>query len=97
MLKITTGDGKTVEVDQKFRQMSKLVEEALLDSADEVATMTAADVNEKELKMIVAYCEHHKFEKTSSDIEHPLPSKDPKVFIKDDHDREFMEKLDLDG
>ena len=41
--------------------MSRLVEEALLDSADEVATLTAADINEKELKLIIAYCEHHIF------------------------------------
>ena len=77
--------------------MSRLVEEALLDSADEVATLTAADINEKELKLIIAYCEHHKFEKTSSEIEHPLPSKDPKVFIKDEFDRDFIGQLDLDA
>merc|ERR1712048_305724 len=47
MLKITTGDGKVVEVKQEFRQMSKLVDEALLDNAEEEATITEANVNEK--------------------------------------------------
>jgi hypothetical protein len=97
MLKITTQDKAVVEVDQDFRKMSRLVEEALLDSADEVATLTAADINEKELKLIITYCQHHKFEKTASEIEHPLPSKDPKVFIKDEFDREFIGNLDLDA
>lgn len=97
MLKITTGDGKTVEVNQDFRQMSKLVDEALLDNQEEVACITEANVNEKELLMIVEYCQHHEFKKEKSDIEAPLPSKDPKVFIKDEWDRNFIEKLDLDG
>ena len=98
MLKITTKDGKVMEVEQEFRQMSKFIEAALIDNQDqETVEITVADVNEAELKMIVDYCKHHEFKKTQSDIESPLPSKDPKVYIKDDFDREFIEKLDLDG
>merc|ERR1719498_2320140 len=96
MLKITTKDGKVVEVEQEFRKMSEFVESSLMDNQEDEVNITIDDVNEKELKMIVEYCKHHEFNKTKSDIEHPLPSKDPKVFIKDDYDREFISKLDLD-
>ena len=77
--------------------MSKLVEESLLDNADEKVDIEANTVNEKEMKLIKEYCEHHKFAKKETDIDHPLVSKDPKVYIKDDFDREFITKLDLDA
>jgi len=49
------------------------------------------------MELIVEYCKHFNFTKTATDIEKPLISKDPKVFIKDDWEREFIEKLDLDA
>jgi len=97
MLTLTTKDGKEVSVTQDIRTMSKLVDEALLDNASEQASIVCGDVNEQELKMIIDYCTHYSFNKTKTDIEHPLPSKDPKVFIKDEWEREFMDKLDLDA
>ena len=77
--------------------MSRLVNEALMDNCEEVAAITANNVNEKEMKLIIEYCQHHEFKKTASDIEAPLPSKDPKIFIKDEWDRNFITKLDLDA
>ena len=49
------------------------------------------------MELVVDYCKHFNFAKTTSDIEKPLTSKDPKVFIKDDFERDFIEKLDLDS
>ena len=97
MLSIKCADGKNVEVSQEMRAMSKLVEESLLDNADEKVDIEANTVNEKEMKLIKEYVEHHKFAKKETDIDHPLVSKDPKVYIKDDFDREFITKLDLDA
>ena len=77
--------------------MSKLIDEALMDNGTENADIVASDVDSKELNLIVQYCEKFKFEKTTSDIEHPLPSKDPKVYIKNDWEREFALALDLDA
>ena len=98
MLAITTKDGVTVKVTQDIRGMSKLIEEALFDNNDEeVVAIDCKDVNERELKLIIDYCNHFEFKKTATDIEHPLPSKDPKEFIKDDFERTFIEAIDLDG
>ena len=78
--------------------MSKLLDESLQDNNDqEVVAINCQDVNERELKLIIDYCTHFEHKKTATDIEHPLPSKDPKEFIKDDYERSFIEALDLDA
>lgn len=97
MLSITTKDAQVIKVSQDIRTMSKLIDESLMDNATEEAELTTTDVNAQEMNMIVDYCKHYEFKKIATDIEHPLPSKDPKVYIKDDWEREFIEKLDLDG
>ena len=83
MLAITTKDGKNIKVPQEIRQMSKLIDEALMDNSADDAEFNASDVMEKELNLVIEYCSHYNFAKKETDIEHPLPSKDPKVFIKD--------------
>ena len=97
MLAITTKDGKITKVPQEIRQMSKLIDEALMDNSADDAEFNASDVMEKELNLVIEYCSHYNFAKKETDIEHPLPSKDPKVFIKDVWERDFITKLDLDG
>lgn len=77
--------------------MSKLIDEALMDNSSDNAEIVASDVHSNELNLIISYCENFKFEKTNTDIEHPLPSKDPKIYIKNDWEREFALKLDLDA
>ena len=77
--------------------MSKLIDEALMDNSVDNAEIVASEIHSNEMKLIITYCEKYKFEKTATDIEHPLPSKDPKVYIKDEWEREFASKLDLDA
>ena len=94
MLKITTKDGKTVEVTQDIKGMAGLVEDALMDNDKEEIDFPLTDVNEKELKVLVEYATHHKFAKKSSDIKQPLENADMNKFIKDEWDREFIKKFD---
>ena len=96
MLAITTKDGVKVEVSQELRGMSKIIDEMLLED-EELVEFSVKDYTSGSLNLIVEYCSHYKFAKTATDIEHPLPSKDPKVFIKDDWEREFTKKLQTDG
>ena len=77
--------------------MSKMIDEALMDNAEEVVELVSGEVALKEMQLIVEYCKHYDFKKTATDIEKPLKSKDPKVYIKDDWERDFIEKLDLDA
>ena len=79
--------------------MSKMIDEFLFlkDNTEEVVELIASEVDLKEMQLIVEYCKHYDFKKTATDIEKPLKSKDPKVFIKDDWERDFIEKLDLDA
>merc|ERR1712147_411112 len=79
MLKIATKDGKSVEVSQDVRGMSKLVEQALMDNQEEMVDLPLAQVNEKELKLVVEFCQHHNWSKTDSGIKCPLPKKTLKV------------------
>ena len=76
--------------------MSRLVDQALLDNASESVDLPMAGVKEEYLKMIVEYCEHYKFDKTSSDIKRPLESKTIEGNIKNEWDRAFIQKLDRD-
>jgi hypothetical protein len=48
------------------------------------------------LDLIIKYCEYFNFEKADTDIENPLISKDPKIFIKNDWEREFILSLSFD-
>ena len=77
--------------------MSKMVNEALMANTDEEFELDSETVNLKEMLLIQEYCEHHNFQKKETDIDAPLVSKDPKVFIKDEFDRDFISKLDLDA
>jgi len=77
--------------------MSKMIDESLMDNDQEVVELSSNDVALKEMQLIVDYCKHFNFAKIASDIEKPLTSKDPKIFIKDDFERDFVEKLDLDS
>ena len=77
--------------------MSKMIDESLMDNDQEVVELSSNDVALKEMQLIVDYCKHFNFAKITSDIEKPLTSKDPKIFIKDDFERDFVEKLDLDS
>ena len=77
--------------------MSKMIDESLMDNDQEVVELSSNDVALKEMQLIVDYCKHFNFAKIKSDIEKPLTSKDPKIFIKDDFERDFVEKLDLDS
>ena len=97
MLKITTKDAQEIEVSQDIRQMSKLIEESLMDNESETAELKTNDVKAEEMNLIIEYCKHYEFKKTATDIEKPLVSKDPKVFLKDDWEREFIDKLNLDA
>mgnify|MGYP002634225551 CR=1 FL=1 len=97
MLKITTKDAQVIEVSQDMRKMSKLIDESLMDDESEVSEITVTEVKSLEVNLIIDYCKHFEFNKTASDIEKPLVSKDPKVFIKDEWEREFIDKLDLDA
>ena len=97
-LRITTRDGKVLEVSQDIAKMSKVIANAIeSNEPEEDASLTLPEINEKEMKIIIEYCKHHKFEKVESDIEKPLKSKDPAKFIVDSYDRSLMNKLDLDG
>ena len=60
--------------------MSGLIDNALMND-DEVAEMKVSDHNEKEIKLVVEYCEHYNWSKTETTLECPLPSKDPEVYI----------------
>ena len=96
MLKIKVADGE-LTISQELREMSKMVNESLMDNDQEEVDIDCPTINLKEMKLIKEYCEHHKFQKKETDIDHPLVSKDPKVFIKDEFDRDFITKLDLDA
>lgn len=77
--------------------MAKLIDEALMDNSEETPSLTLNEVSKKDLDLIVEYTTHYEFKKLKSDIVQPLVSKDPKVFITDEWEREFIGKLDLDG
>ena len=48
------------------------------------------------MNSVVEYCSHYDYAKLQTEIEHPLISNDPKVYIKDDWERAFIEKFTLD-
>ena len=97
MLKIATKDGKSVEVTQDIRGMSKLVEQALMDNQEEMVDLPLAEVNEKELNLVVEFCQHHNWNKTDSGIKCPLPKKTLEGNITDEWDRNFVTRFDRDG
>ena len=75
--------------------MSKFINSALEMEA-EISGMVPIETNNvdaKELQMIIEYCTHYNFAKYATDIEKPLPSKDPKIYIKDAWERDFITKL----
>ena len=94
MLHITSSDGVKVEVTQDIKVMSKLIENALNEDDNEVVVLPVPNVDAANLKMIVEYCEHHKFNKVKSDILRPLKGKDLEHSIPDTWEREFIQKLD---
>ena len=57
--------------------MSKFCEEAFSYKPNETIEIEANEVQEKEMKLIKEYVEHHNFAKKETDIKHPLVSKDP--------------------
>ena len=75
--------------------MAIFINETLLDAGKE-ADMKASEHNEREVLLVIKYCEHHKWAKTETDLESPLPSRDPKIYIKDEFDRNFITALNLD-
>ena len=95
MLSIETKDGKIVKVSQEIRGMAIFINETLLDGGEEVE-IKASEHNEKEVLLVVKYCQHHKWAKTETDLEIPLPSRDPNIYIKDEFDRAFITALNLD-
>ena len=97
MISIKTKDGDTVQVTKEIRNMAKLIDEALTQDEDEDnAEVTLADVETADLKLIIEYCDHFKFAKTETEIKKPLISKDPKIYITDEYEREFVGKLSFD-
>ena len=96
MISIKSKDGDTVPVSQEIRNMSKLIDDALTQEESEDAEVTLPDVETSDLKLIIEYCEHFKFAKTETDIKKPLVSKDPKIYITDDFERDFVGKLNFD-
>ena len=80
---------------QSLRHMCSLVEHALEDQAEEEVELTM-DCNEQELLWLIEFCEHHNFQKTSSEIKQPLVSKDPQVWCQDQWDRDWIGRFDID-
>lgn len=95
MLKIETKDKKILEVSQEIRGMSLLIESALMDSAD-VVEISATQHDSKEVSLVIQYCEHYKWSKTETTLELPLTSRDPKVYIEDKWERDFITALNLE-
>ena len=95
MLRITSKDGKTFEASQEIRQMSKLIDDSLMESSEN-AEITCNEVEGKFIEMIIDYCKHYNFQKTKTDIAHPLISKDPNVYITDAWERTYITALSLD-
>ena len=56
-----------------------------------------AEVNEKELNLVVEFCQHHNWNKTDSGIKCPLPKKTLEGNITDEWDRNFVTRFDRDG
>ena len=64
--------------------MSILIQNMVEDSGEDYSEpVPLPDVPSLQLQRIIAYCELHKFEKSQTDLVHPLPSKNPSEFIKD--------------
>ena len=95
MLRITSKSGETLEVSQEIRKMSRLVDDSLMESAEN-AEISCGDLESKFVKLLIDYCKHYNFEKTESDIVCPLVSKDPAVFVKDEWERAFIVALNND-
>ena len=76
--------------------MSVLVNNTLEMNECEEAEIMLSDCTEPMIKLVIEYCEHFKYAKTETEIKKPLISKDPNVFITDEFERSFMEKLSFD-
>ena len=76
--------------------MSKTIEDALMSCEDEQTEVEFLNIKVRDIELIVEYCTHHKFEKKEAGIEKPLKSKDPNVFIPDEWDRDFVQKLSIE-
>ena len=49
--------------------MSKMIDESLMDNTEEVVELVSGEVALKEMQLIVEYCKHYDFKKTTTDIE----------------------------
>lgn len=54
-----------------------------MDNTDDNIEFRCSEHEDNEIKLIVDYCQHYDFKKMETDIERPLISKDPKIFLKD--------------
>merc|ERR1711990_1267587 len=58
--------------------------------------ITLGKVDKKNLDRIIAYCTQHKFAKKETDLQVPLPPCEKLEFIKDEWERDFMEKIPIE-
>ncbi len=94
-INIRSKDGQTIKVSTELRNMSKLIEETIADHADEQTYEIECNQSAVNIKTIVEYAEHYNFSKRVTDIVHPLVSCKPEEFIKDQWERNFILRLDL--
>ena len=74
-----------------IRNMSNLLMNMLEDADDDFSeSIPLGQVPSQFMAPIIEYCEHYKFAKTATTIQHPLQSRDPNEFIEDPWEREFI-------
>ena len=83
-LTLVSKDGTHLQVNPEIRNMSILIQNMLEDSGDDYSEpVPCPGVPTFYLEKIIEYCELHNYRKTQTDLIHPLPSKNPQVFISD--------------
>ena len=88
---LITKDGQEFKVSPEIKNMSILLQNMLEDSGDDYSeSIPLGQVPSQYMTPILEYCEHYKFAKTATTIQHPLQSKDPAEFIQDPWEREFI-------
>ena len=100
MFNIITKDKQIIAVSEEIRGMSRLIDEWLYSFEEsepyETKCLELVETESKTINLVLEYCQHFNFSKFNSDIKKPLISNDPKVYINDDWEREFITKLNLD-
>ena len=78
--------------------MSKLLFDAFetKEEDEENDPITLNKVDKKNLDRVVKYCEYHKWVKKETDLQVPLPPCEKYEFIKDEFERDFMEKIPIE-